>query len=366
MAQIDILKIIGEPVAPAGVWFEAIGISGFDVPGGPGPGDVYDPSFHEITYIWHFGDPGAFDAPLNLPSAWQDRDIAYGKRAAHVFRTPGTYTVTLWAVDRSGTTAQATATVTIDDPNTAYPGSRTICYSQTGDFAGAPGGAQLVTSDAALENAVSNLSQTGRVLFRRGSDQTVSLSFYGGNFNQNIRFDSWGSGNRPILRPSRNGTCIEISSQTPVVHRTFGSLEFRGSWDPTTEVGGFFDNSFNMMLSDASEMVTVFHDCRFSGLTNLELTTLKPIPFTSIVSDSIIESWSMNMPSTSRIPNMISSIVVGSSSNPVAQPIRPDEAPENASSAEKVADPKMISSAIVVTLSAPITDLTIPSQVRQR
>ena len=62
------------------------------------------------------------------------------------------------------------------------------------------------------------------------------------------------------------------------------------------------------------------------------------------------------------MPNMIRSMVMGSSSNPVAQRIRPDEAPENASSAENVADPKMISSAMVVTFSAPVTDFTNQSR----
>ena len=46
--------------------------------------------------------------------------------------------------------------------------------------------------------------------------------------------------------------------------------------------------------------------------------------------------------------------------------IRPEDAPENASSAENVAEPKMISSAMVVTFSAPVTDLTMLSQVSER
>ena len=293
MASIDILKVESEMVAPAGVWFEAIGLSGFAVPGGPGPGEDYDPSFHEITYVWDFGDPGVFDAALNLPDAWTDRNVAYGKRAAHVYRAAGTYTVRLWAVDRSGTWAEATTTVTVGDPDTAYPGGRTICYSQSGDFAGAPGGAQLVTSDGALQDAVAGLSQTGRVLFKRGSDQTVSLSFYGGAFNQNIRFDAWGAGARPIVRPPRNGTAIEISQSTPALHRTVAGIDFRGDWDPTTEVGGFLNKAFDMFLSDANGMFTVFHDCRFSGLSDVGVVTIKAVAYTSVFSDCIIENWSV-------------------------------------------------------------------------
>ena len=82
--------------------------------------------------------------------------------------------------------------------------------------------------------------------------------------------------------------------------------------------------------------------------------------------NSIMESWSMNMPKTSRIANMISNMVIGSSSKPVAHRIRPEDAPENAKSAENEADPKIINNAIVVTFKAPVTDFTMPSHVNDR
>ena len=52
-ASLDILKIEAVTVpAPAFVWFEAINLAGFDVSGGPGPGEIYDPSFDGITFVW--------------------------------------------------------------------------------------------------------------------------------------------------------------------------------------------------------------------------------------------------------------------------------------------------------------------------
>lgn len=295
MAAIDILKIEGEMVAPAGVWFEAIGMSGFDATG-PGPGESYDPSFHEVTFIWDFGEkdaqgnPLVWDAALNIPDAWKNRSIAYGKSAAHVFRTPGTYTVTLWAVDGSGNIGTASTTVTIADPDTAYPGSRTICYSDIGDFAGAPAGAQLVSSVPSLVSAVSNLSQTGRILFKRGSDQTLEANIIG---NQNFRVGTWGTGERPILRPPLNRYVFEISQGLRnLKFRTYDGLDFRGSWDPATETGGYYDNVWANLLSDAPNMMTVVHDCRISGMSGVNLTTLKAVDFTTILSDTIIDGWS--------------------------------------------------------------------------
>jgi len=61
---------------------------------------------------------------------------------------------------------------------------------------------------------------------------------------------------------------------------------------------------------------------------------------------SIIDSWSINIPSISSIPNITNNMTTGASSNPVAQLIKPALAPEKASREENVADPNMISSAI--------------------
>ena len=66
----------------------------------------------------------------------------------------------------------------------------------------------------------------------------------------------------------------------------------RGSWDPTHEVGGFGDGFMDMLLSDAPGMMTVLNNCRFSGLSGINLSTLKAIEFTSIICDTIISDWS--------------------------------------------------------------------------
>ena len=74
----------------------------------------------------------------------------------------------------------------------------------------------------------------------------------------------------------------------------------------------------------------------------------------------------MNIPNTKRIPNIISNIAIGAKSNPVAQLIRPELAPEKASYEEKVAEPNIISSAMTVTRSAPSTDAIMLLMVNLR
>lgn len=293
VGNVDIQMVQGELIAPSMIWFEAINISGFNVPAGAAPGEVYEPGFHEITYFWDFGEAGdtQFSAPLNIPDIWNDRSIAYGSRACHVFRTPGTYTVSLWCVDSDGTVGQATVNVTISDPDSIFTGSRTICFANDGDFTGAPTGAQQITSIAALVTAIDALSQPGRVLFRRGSVQEVSLDLNRTAVNQNLRFGAFGNGARPIIQPPFAGTVFSIGQNALAKDITYESLDIRGRWDPAFEVGSAQDTAFSVLGRDISEMTTLLHDCRLSGLSIIDISTLRAVPFTSVVSDSVIEDW---------------------------------------------------------------------------
>ena len=80
LAKLDIL-VTSAPVitAPAAIWLEAIGLSGFDV-SSPGPGETYDPTFHEITYVWTIqGSPLAdYTAPQNMIPSWNNPYVCYG------------------------------------------------------------------------------------------------------------------------------------------------------------------------------------------------------------------------------------------------------------------------------------------------
>jgi hypothetical protein len=88
--------------APVVLGFEAIEIAGFDVSGGPGLGEVYDPSFHEITVIWTInGQPLApYSAPQNMIASCNNPNVAYGKKVAFHFPDPSTLRSTsgLWMV----------------------------------------------------------------------------------------------------------------------------------------------------------------------------------------------------------------------------------------------------------------------------
>jgi len=293
MGSVDIQMVQGALVAPAAIWFDAVNISGFNVSAGAAPGEVYEPGFHDITFIWDFGETGdtQYAAPLNIPDAWNDRNIAYGKRACHVFREPGSYTVSLWCVDSDGTVGQASVSITVSNPDSVYSGGRTICFDGAGNFANAPAGAQQVSSISALDTAIRNLTQSGRILFRAGSDVSgFALNIDGSAYDQDLHFGSWGSGAKPVIRAPRDGTIFRFDQNTPVVERKFVGLDLRGSWDAAAEVGGL-EFPFDIGLSDPPDFIHLIHDCVLNGFESLRLATLKNIPFLSVLSDSIVENW---------------------------------------------------------------------------
>src|SRR6056297_317505 len=243
-ATLDIARIEpAELVAPAGIWFEATDLQGFAV-SEPGPGEgPYDPTAHDITYIWDFDDPGTFTAPLNIPTVWNNKGIDYGKKAYHVFDTPGTYVVRLWAIDREGVTGERMIPVTVLDPDEVYPGVRTICVSNQGDFTGAPAGARTVFTLAAARDSYRALSQTGRILLRRG--ETFEFSYFiTGQSNHRVGAFGPSGEAKPICRPPTPsagstgwGTVFNFQNANTIADAAFYDLDFQGDWDGTKETG---------------------------------------------------------------------------------------------------------------------------------
>lgn len=110
--------------APLAVLFDATGSLSGEGPVSPGP---------DAEYAWNFGDPGSGTWDLNQNLKNEDTGII----AAHLFETPGKFSVTLNISDQAGVTSQ-NFSVTVDDPETVYGAGRTYCLSRAGDFSGCP------------------------------------------------------------------------------------------------------------------------------------------------------------------------------------------------------------------------------------
>ena len=277
--------------APASVWFEVANQGGFGVDG-PQGGEIYDPLYHEITYVWEFGETGSFLPALNGPPEWNDRNVAFGPKVAHTFLTAGTYDVRVWAVDQSGTAGFAETTVAVEDMelDNLYPTTQTIVFSNDGaeDWSEAPAGATQVATVSALQTALEDLYPTeGRVRFKRG--QTVEGLTLEVRWRSPIEYwGTWGTGAKPVLRTPSN-FMFDQSSDPTVRQFTLHGLDFSNTWDAATETGETGGGLFNF-LSHSADIHYTIHDCDFSGVSGIWASTGGDAS-TMIISDCSFTNW---------------------------------------------------------------------------
>jgi len=210
-------------VAPLAVFFDASGTTA----------DGIARPFHDLHYAWDFGDPAA--------GVWStsglSRNAETGPLSAHVFDSPGTYTVTLTVRDATGAKATRSVQVTVQDPDAVFGGANTICVSQTGNFSGAPAGARTVTTGSFGE-AIGNAAPGRRVLLRRGETWSV-----GGGVRINCAgpgtIGAFGDGALPRL-VSPTGTVFRLSDgENPLLQDwRIMDLDVQGAGAGTCVAGG--------------------------------------------------------------------------------------------------------------------------------
>ncbi|MEQ1836797.1 MAG: PKD domain-containing protein, partial [Candidatus Nitrotoga sp.] len=149
-------------VAPLSVFFDTSGTTDPSMTSRP---------FHDLEYTWNFGDTTAGTWANGTQPGVSSKNTATGPVAAHVFEIPGTYTVTVTAYDGINT-ATTNKTITVQDPNTVFVGTNTICVAQlttpVAGVNGCPSGA-LTVMQSSFPAAVNTYALTGkRVLFKRG------------------------------------------------------------------------------------------------------------------------------------------------------------------------------------------------------
>ena len=162
--------------APCAIFFDARGTSDADL--------SRDAEFSDLIYSWEFGDPGSGDweqgarAGTGTPHS---RNVDTGFVAGHVYENPGTYTATLTVSD-GDTTDTDSIVVSIQDPNSVWPGNNTVCISSSGTpsagSGGCPSGAATVFSSDYDQIMFGNgcASTSRRCLFKRGDQFTASTT----------------------------------------------------------------------------------------------------------------------------------------------------------------------------------------------
>jgi hypothetical protein len=218
-----------EGVAPLGVFFDATATTS----------TATTRPFHEIEYQWNFGDAasGAWSATPGMPNL--SRNLATGPVAAHVFETPGTYTVCVTAFDGVNT-ASTSIEITVTDPNIVFA-ANTLCVGAGSEpvagEGGCPAGASVLASgdfDAAIND---NIANRKRILFRRGDvftgDTDTRVMVEGPGL-----IGAFGSGNAPVVNLSGAETVgILISDKETPNFKDWRvmDLEINGSSEPKAE-----------------------------------------------------------------------------------------------------------------------------------
>lgn len=204
--------------APMAVFFDATGTTnslGID-------------NFHDILYIWHFGDTETAWTYGTLAND-NSKNKARGGVAAHVFETAGTYTVkcTPITVSSAGTLSVGTTsstTITVAAADTTYSGTNTVCISTSGTFTGAPSGSNNVTTST-WSTVIGHVNAGKRVLLRCGEQWDVPSAT---SMNvSNAQVGSFGTGAKPLIRITGAGA-TPFQMMNGNVNNAFYGLEIIG------------------------------------------------------------------------------------------------------------------------------------------
>lgn len=209
--------------------------------------------YADLHYSWEFGD---LQSP-NWPHSEKSKDSDIGYVTSHLYEEPGTYTVQLTVDNGSGTVHKYTQEITILDPNIEYAGENTICFSNTGNFAGAPAGALTVELQD-ITKLADYFGNGKRLLLRRGDswETTGYCSLNGiqgvmhiGAYGEGINPDERGIfENAPIIKVSHAEGQSAFFSASRSNGCTISDLHMIGDAEVGSSIGGSTD-IFNLTIN---------------------------------------------------------------------------------------------------------------------
>jgi hypothetical protein len=273
--------------APLAVRFNAKASSG----GRSGDG------FLDLYHSWNFGDTGAGN---HTYGPILSKNVARGPIQAHVFETPGVYTVTHTVTDEAFATHSTTDTITVHDPEDFYTSGgtfdgETLCLSKSNNFTGAPAAGNGITHSnnaaytyADVITAINAATKPLRVLLCSSdvwdsvatpqptawTKDDIFLGPYGGGVAQiNVTNDAV---NNYIIRPKSRSVVSDIEFIDPGPGTNhYRAIGFQDLSDHVLALRLESTDSATRMSSFTSAGGTVscsnifFSDCEFSGFAEL-------------------------------------------------------------------------------------------------
>lgn len=165
--------------------------------------------FHELDYTWGFGDGGS-GTWVQGARPGSSRNSAKGPVAAHVFKTPGSYTISLSVSDGVNTVSNSCVQIAVQSPDVIFAGTNTICFGNTPGGAGCPAGASTPVGTNDFDVAIASCTTGKRCLFK-GGDTFISNA--DGNISTAgpITIGSYGTG-KALITSSTNVDIISLSN----------------------------------------------------------------------------------------------------------------------------------------------------------
>ncbi len=169
--------------------------------------------YSSFQYSWDFGDPGSGTWSTNGLS----KNTATGFTAAHIYETPGTYTITGMVTDNAGVSTVFTQIITV----AAFSG--TTYYISSSGGSDANDGLSPATAWQTVGKAFANMATNRRFLFNRGDSFSTpgdhNVDPPGPGF-----IGAYGSGNQPLINITGTNGGVRFRTNDWVI----ADLEFSG------------------------------------------------------------------------------------------------------------------------------------------
>ena len=177
--------------------------------------------FHDLVYLWDFGDTSSGI----WPDSGKSRNLDLGGVASHLFEDAGTYNVGLTVINPFTGIILDTETfiITVAAADVTFAGTLTTVVNKVGDsdFTGAPSGATQINTDNLNDLTAYDGSGT-RILLKRGSTWAhsgtiafaTSTLFHFGAYSAGTGADTRGIfSNNPIVNVTGASHPIDLSNK---------------------------------------------------------------------------------------------------------------------------------------------------------
>lgn len=234
-------------------------------------GSILEP-LDELSYVADYDDPTStssalpVDHPFGNGLGW-----SMGTHGAHVYDTPGTYTIKVYGKhnDAGGGRQCKEQVITVTDPDLTYPGTSTVVWSDTADYSLAPAGAQQAAS---LADAMFlfNVNGAKRLLLDANTPETA--------YEVADQFDIRRSGGKEVSTLGGVGTAyINVPPHLNLTKLFYirtsdvkvANVVGVGDYDPVEGVGETFNCNFSSIEGTSPNNITanvLFYNCGWQGL----------------------------------------------------------------------------------------------------